>query len=200
MRLAEMDNIKLMLVGLAVLLSTGCAIKPPTSSDYDTEYDFTQLKTYSWIQAPSDDKVKTLDNKRQKNAIETMLNRKGFSKSKEGVKADFLLKTHSVTDKKVNIDRFYQTWGYHPFYHPNVLSPHFSHWPYNSSTIVREHKVGTLVLDIVDPVNKQVIWRGSVSKPLGIYRNRSPEERATIALSNAEHMLASFPPQKVISE
>ena len=108
--------------------------------------------------------------------------------------------TAVVTDKKVNIDRFYQTWGYHPFYHPNVLSPRFSHWPNNSSTIVREYKVGTLVLDIVDPVNKQVIWRGSVTKPLGIYRNRSPEERATIALSNAEFMLASFPPQKVISE
>jgi len=176
-----------------------CAIKPPTSVDYDTSYDFTKLKTYAWI-VESDDKVKTLDNKRQKNAIETMLNRKDFSKLGNASKADFLLKTHSVTDKKVNIDRFYQTWGYHPFYHPNVLSPRFSHWPNNSSTIVREHKIGTLVLDIVDPINKQVIWRGSVSKPLGIYRNRSPEERATIALSNAEHMLASFPPQKVISE
>ena len=195
-----MKSIKLMIVGLASLLTFACSITPPTSSDYDTDYDFSKLKTYAWIAGAADDTVKTLDNKPQKNAIETMLNRKGFSKSAEVTKADFLLKTHSVSDKKVNIDRFYQNWGYHPFYHPNVLSPHFSHWPNNSSTIVREYKIGTLVLDIVDPVNKQVIWRGSVSKPLGIYQNRSPEERATIELSNAEHMLASFPPQKIISK
>jgi hypothetical protein len=188
---------KFFFVGLLSILILGCVMKPPVSSDYDTNYDFSQLKTYSWITSNNVDIVSTLDNKRQKNAIETMLNRKGFSKIDDNTKADFLLKTHSVTDKKVNIDRFHQTWGYHPFYHPNVLGPHFSHWPNNSSTIVREYKIGTLVLDIVDPNKKQVIWRGSFSKPLGIYLNKTPEERATIALSDAELMLANFPPQNI---
>jgi hypothetical protein len=177
---------------------TACAIKPPTSSDYDTSFDFSQLKTYAWISAEStnddSDKVMTLDNKRQINAIETILNQKGFNKLKSVAKADFLLKTHNVTDKKVNVDRFYQTWGYHPFYHPNVIAPRFGAWPHATSTSVREYKVGTLVLDIVDRKTKQVVWRGSVSKPLDIYNNRTPEERSTIAMSNAKHMLMSFPP------
>ena len=193
-----MFRAKILLSFILVIGLTACVIKPPVSNDYDTTFDFSKLKTYAWIKSESKQKVTTLDNKRQKNAIESMLNRKGFSKQSDTNQADFVLKTHSVTDKKVNIDRFYQIWGYHPFYHPNVLSPHFSHWPNNSSTIVREYKIGTLVLDIVDPKGKQVIWRGSVSKPLGIYKNRSPEERATIALSNAENMLENFPPQLIV--
>ncbi len=188
-----MFRAKFSIILLSVFWLSACAIKPPVSTDYDTTFDFSGLKTYGWI-APSDDVVSTLDNKRQKNAIETALNLKGFSKVAGDEKADFLLKTHSVTDKKVNVDRFYQTWGYHPFYHPNVIGPHFTGWPHSSSTSVREYKIGTLVLDIVDPAKKQVIWRGSVSKPLGIYNNRTPEERMTLAMSNAEHMLANFPP------
>lgn len=181
------------IIALIITLLSACAIKPPTTSDYDTNFDFSQLKTYAWIEAKEGEKVSTLDNKRQANAIETMLNRKGFNKVSVA-DADFLLKTHTVTDKKVDVDRFYSTWGYHPFYHPNVVYPHWGGWPHNSTTIYRERKIGTLVLDIVDPKKKQVIWRGTVAKPLGIYKNRTPEERASIALSNAEHMLNTFPP------
>lgn len=181
-------------LGLILVLLTGCAAKPRVTSDYDSNFDFSSLKTYAWIKAQDENKVSTLDGKRQANAIETMLNRKGFKKSADGESADFLLKTHTVTDKKVDIDRFYRTWGYHPFYHPNVMYPYFYGWPHNSTTIVREQKIGTLVLDIVDPDKKQVIWRGTIAKPLSIYEDRTPEERATIALANAEHMLASFPP------
>ncbi|TQV76579.1 DUF4136 domain-containing protein [Aliikangiella marina] len=183
-------SLKGFLLGMTLLMVSGCVVKPPTTSDYDTSYDFSQLKTYAWIKDKSPNKVATLDNKRQENAIETMLNRKGFQKVSDTQKADFLLKTHTVTDKKVDVDRFVSTWGYHPFY-----NPFFDPYPRNSTTIVREQKIGTLILDIVDPKQKQVIWRGTVAKPLGIYRNRTPEERATIAMSNAEHMLMTFPPQ-----
>lgn len=177
---------------LSVVVS-GCAIKPPTTYDYDTSYNFASLKSYAWI-VGEEVKVGTLDGKRQKNAIETVLNRKGFVKASSAEQADFLLKTHTVTDKKVDVDRFYRSWGYHPYFHPVVIHPHFAGLPHNTTTIVREYKVGTLVLDIVDPSQKQVIWRGTVAKPLGIYKNRSPEERATIAMSNATHMLTQFPP------
>ena len=174
------------------LLVAGCAIKPPTSYDYDTSYDFSKLKSYAWIKS-DEEKVSTLDNKRQINSIETVLNQKGFVKSSDVSKADFLLKTMVVTDKKVDVDRFYQSFGYHPFFNPAFQ--HWPHpWPHSSTTSVREYKIGTLVLDIVDASLKQVIWRGSVSKPLDIYKNRSPEERSSIALSNTQHMLSAFPP------
>ncbi len=183
-----------------ITVISSCAIKPPTTSDYDTAYNFSKLRNYAWIQPTDSEKVATLDNRRQVNAIETVLNQKGFNKVNDAEKADFLLKTHMVTDKKVDVDRFYSTWGYHPFFHPNVAYPSFHGWPSNSTTVVTERKVGTLVLDIVDPEKKQVIWRGTVESPLGIYSNRTPEERATIELKNANAMLETFPPGKVIAK
>lgn len=177
-----------MSVALVFLLSA-CAVKPPVSIDYDTTYDFERLKNYAWI-LPEEGKVATLDNKRQTTSIETLLNNKGFNRVDNVADADFLLKTHTITDKKTDVERFYRTWGYYPFYYPHHVG-----WPHNTSTSIREYKIGTLVLDIVDPEKKQVIWRGSVSKPLGIYKNRTPEERMQIAMSNAKHMLDNFPPK-----
>ncbi len=181
---------KLLCVMCLVVMVSACQIRPPVTADYDTQYDFKQLKSYAWVVAKDTDKVSTLDSKRQNNAIETMLNRKGFSKAKDVKSADFLLKTHMITDKKTDVDSFYRLWGYHPFPFHHPLG-----WPHNTTTtVVREYEVGTFVLDIVDPVKKQVIWRSSISRKLGIYANRTPEERDTIALLNAEYMLEGFPP------
>ena len=173
-----------------LLVLVSCKISPPISVDYDTQYNFANLKSYAWIKAKDSNKVKTLDGKRQAAAIETILNRKGFRKLVNTSQADFLLKTHTITDKKTDVDAFFTMWGYYPYYHP-------LNWPHRSSaTVTREYEIGTLVLDIVDREKKEVVWRGSISRKLGIYSNKSPEERATIALRNAEFLLESFPPSK----
>jgi len=179
-----------LLTGLLLALN-GCKISPPISVDYDTNYNFSKLRSYAWVVPKESLKVTTLDNRRQINAIETILSRKGFEKTTEFKNADFLLKTHTVTDKKTDVDAFFRTWGYYPFYHPLG-------WPHRgTTTVAREYEIGTLVLDIVDANKKEVIWRGSISRKLGIYTNRTPEERATIALRNAEFLLESFPPKEI---
>jgi len=171
-------------IGLILVLSS-CKISPPVTTDYDVNYDYSKLTHYAWLGSKESSKVLTLNNRRQINAIETILNRKGFDKGNEHAKPNFLLRIHTITDKKTDVDTFYQIWGYH---HPHYF------WPNRyAGIVVREYEIGTLVLDIVDPVKKEVIWRGSVSRKLGIYTNRTPEERASIALTNADFLLASFP-------
>jgi len=183
----------LIIMSLLTVLSA-CKISPPVTTDYDTQYDYSKLRTYAWVLQKEPAEVTTLEDRRQINAIETVLNRKGFNKTKSLVKPDFLIRTHTVTDKKVDVNTFYDIWGYYPYY------SHYYGPNYFSNTVVREYEVGTLVMDIVDPVKKEVIWRGSVSSKIGIYRNRTPEERASVALNNANYMLASFPPGKAVSE
>lgn len=191
----KLNSLKYFCALCTIVALSACKIRPPVTSDYDLQYNYSQLKSYAWVLVKEDNKVSTLENRRQVNAIETILNRKGFDKAAQYDQADFLLRTHSVTDKKVDVDLFYRTWGYHPygFHHPIG-------WPHNmNTTIMREYEVGTLILDIVDPLKKEVIWRGSVSRKLGVYSNRSPEERMTLALSNAEFLLESFPPGKQVN-
>lgn len=192
-----MIYIKRLSLVFVYLLLASCAIKPPVTSDYDTAYDFSPLKTFAWIESKDLKKVSTLTNKRQITAIETLLLNKGFSKASNKDNADFLLKTHTVTDKKVDVDRFYNTWGYYPFYDGDFFHPAFYGPQHSSTTVVRERKIGTLILDIVDPKKKQVIWRGTVAKPLGIYKNRTPEERMKIVMSNAQYLLETFPPKPI---
>ena len=182
-------RIKALIVASVLTLLSACKISPPITVDYDINYDYSNLRSYAWAIPKDASKVTTLDNRRQIIAIETNLNRKGFNKIEDSSQADFLLRTHTITDKKTNIDSFYSIWGYHPYsYH------HFYGWPHHATTVIREYEVGTLVLDIVDPIKKEVIWRGSVSRKLGIYQNRTHEERESIALTNATFLLESFPP------
>lgn len=184
---------KTVVVVVLSIVLTACKIIPPTSADYDLSYDFSNLKSYAWVVKDEENQqeISTLRGRRQINAIETELTRKGFIKLIENIEsADFLLRTHTITDKKVDVDAFYNTWGYYPF---GFYDPYA--WPRRaSSTISREYEIGTLVLDIIDNARKEVIWSGSVSRKLGIYNNRTPAERASIALKNAAHLLQSFPP------
>ena len=176
-----------------LVLASGCSLKSRVNVDYDSKYNFSNLKTYAWISAGEKGKVSTLERQRQNAAIEAVLNQKGFVKVESDKNADFLLKTHTIVDKKVDVDRFYTTWGYHPFYYPHYYYPHGA-WPHGSKTVVSERKVGTLVLDIVDPKKKQVIWQGAISNPLGIYSNRSPQQRNNATFKQMRALLAGFPP------
>lgn len=185
-----------------IMLMAGCAVSPSITTDFDTSYDFTSLKTYRWVENDGQ-KAISLNRKREMNAIESVLNRKGFRKVTKTLKADFLIKTHTVVDKKINIDQFYSVWEHNPYFQPYFPShgsvyPHLSNWPQASTTVVREIKVGTLVLDIVDSVEKAVIWRGTVANSLNRDKRFSPEERNTKALKNAEAMLVNFPPLKPV--
>lgn len=189
-----MERMKLkavMLVCLLTLLS-GCKITPPVTTDYDGSYDFSKLRSYAWVAAKDPSKASTLESRRQINAIETILNRKGFTKIDLQSSPDFLIRTHTIKDKKISVNSYYNTWGYYPYYYP------YYHGGLNyNNTFAREYEVGTLVLDIVDPIKKEIVWRGSVSRKLGVYTNRTPEERNTLAFTNAEYLLVSFPPSAV---
>jgi len=173
-------------VYLTLLLALGgCTIAPTVILDYNTGFDFSQFKSYQWLKNKDEDKVITLEQRRDINAIETMLNRKGFTKAKQSADADFLLSIQTVTDKKTNIDSFYRGFGYYPL-----------GWPaYNTTTFIREYEVGTLILDVIDASKKEVVWRGTIASRLSLNKKLTPEQRASKALKHAEILLIPFPPK-----
>ncbi|MDQ7048496.1 MAG: DUF4136 domain-containing protein [Enterobacterales bacterium] len=170
---------------IVLLALSGCRIAPTVILDYDTGFDFSQFKSYRWLENKDQDKVITLDERRNINAIESTLNRKGFTKAKQSDDADFLLSIQTVTDKKTNVDSFYRGWGYYSL-----------GWPaYNTTTYIREYEIGTLVLDVIDASKKEVVWRGTIASRIGINKNLTPDQRASKALKYAEILLIRFPPK-----
>lgn len=129
-------------VGLFVVV--GCS---PISvkTDYDREVNFAQYRTFKWMPFPENDsgrriKPNSLMDKRIRRAVERELQAKGYEIIESG-KADALLAYHVGVQQKVDVS----TWGYRPWHR---------------RTYVHRYKEGSLIVDVVDPRMKQLIWRG----------------------------------------
>ena len=57
---------------------------------------------------------------------------------------------------------------------------------------MQQYEEGTLILDIVDPKNKQLIWRGSAQDE--VHFKSSPEKDQTQLNEAVRMMLQTFPP------
>ena len=176
----------LSVIMLSYLVSSCSSIT--VKKDYDPSVDFSKYKTYKWGTAsdPNDVLLKNpLILKRVYEAIDLTLGKKGFKKVDSD--PDFLVYPHGATKQKTDI----QSWGYG-----------YGGWwgagPYGSwggGTIdVNQYTEGTLVVDMVDKSNNQLVWRGVGQGAVG---NPSTPEESTKNINKViEQILKDFPPQK----
>ncbi|RMF57941.1 MAG: DUF4136 domain-containing protein, partial [Calditrichaeota bacterium] len=133
-------------LSLLILLS-GCS---PISvrTDYDREVDFAHYRTFKWMPRAKQKKargvpVSPLVDKRIRRAVERELASKGYVISQSG-RADALLAYHVVVHQHMDVT----AWGYG-----------YRGWRYPRYR-ARRYREGTLIVDIVDPVEKKLVWRG----------------------------------------
>jgi hypothetical protein len=124
-------------------LLTGCSTVQ-VETDYDRSVDFTQYKTYRWIPHVKGTEDNPLMNDQLirshvVNSVNAYMAQKGYVKIEDGT-PDFLLAYFFTARNRVDVTHHY---GY---YYP--------------STSVHKYKEGTLILDVVDASEKQLIWRG----------------------------------------
>jgi hypothetical protein len=181
------------LVVLLVLVAACASIR--VSTDYNPAYDFTQLKTYSWMDtgtAPSSDARINNDIvvARVRSAIEKVLAAKGYTQV-EGASADFQVSWLGAINKKLRIDtidHFYSPYGYgalarDPYWRGGMRT-----------TTASEYEEGTLIIDILDPVQHKLIWRSIGTDRLEgstdpAKANRNMDEAVTA-------IMRDFPPVK----
>ncbi|MBW2272631.1 MAG: DUF4136 domain-containing protein [Deltaproteobacteria bacterium] len=179
-------------VAAALLMggALGCS-SLSVNSDWDSEEDFSRLRTYMWLPGPQ---PKTgdirLDNPlldtRLRQAIDYQFATQGYEKIKSG-QPDFRVGYHLSTQKKLDVrtvNNYYgygwgAGWGYAPMGY--------------SDTYVDEYDMGTVILDIVDTKLNRLVWRGSASGRLR--KKSSPEENEKDAREVAKAILERFPPK-----
>ena len=127
----------------AMILITGCS-SVQIETDYNREVDFTKYNSYRWIPHIEGTENNPLMNDpliegHVKSAVNSELAKKGYTKLEEG-HPDFLVAWYFTARNRVDVTHSYGYWY-----------PH---------TSVYKYKEGTLVIDIVDRVDKQLIWRG----------------------------------------
>jgi hypothetical protein len=135
-----------------VLLFASASFAQQVKTDYDRGTDFSRYKTYSW------EKVQTQDQlwvDRIKEAVNAALAAKGLTPVGSG--GDISVVAIEMTKNQRTLNTFYDGFG--------------GGWRGgggfgNATTTVDNYKVGTLVVDLFDANNKNLIWRGSSSDTL----------------------------------
>ncbi|MBI5138026.1 MAG: DUF4136 domain-containing protein [Nitrospirae bacterium] len=172
---------------LAALLATAalcaaCAATVQVRTDYDDSADFSRYATYSWMgedvrplkqlerMGPAGD---SLVRKRLQRAVGEALSSKGFREVRES-QADLLVAFHLAVRHKVDVTDL-------PYRHPH-------NWAYH--TQVTYYDEGTLVIDLIDREQRQLVWRGTATQVLAD-DNAASRERIDRAVAE---IIARFPP------
>jgi hypothetical protein len=154
---------KLTAVLLTSLLISLSAHAEKPQIQWDKQYDFSKVKTFKW-QAPASPSLAEKDpfmHNFIQSAIETKLTEAGLTKT-DGM-PDVYVTYHGSTENEVQLqsDSFgygigaYGTgaWGMHGYGFAG---------PVSTTTRVVNYEKGTLVVDLWDPTQKQLVWRGTV--------------------------------------
>ena len=113
-----------------------------------------------------------------KRTVDAELAARGYQKVDEN--PDFKIGWHGSIDQKMDVQTINSYYGYYwdPWY-----APYYG--PSYPSTYVHEYEEGTLVVDIWEPDDQQLVWRGTVS---GILLSDKPEKTQKNVLKAIEAM------------
>jgi hypothetical protein len=175
-------------VFLFVALAGGCTTLP-VSVDYDPSVSFSELRTFAFLpdpppQSPAAQLHNGLVDGRVSRAIRQQMEARGFEEVAAD-EANFLVSHHIGTKRGFEV-RTIQT------------AHHYSrrHWSTSGvpHTSVIEYERGTLLIDILLPAERTLVWSGSASARL---RERSsPAQREQRINDAVARILERFPPDQ----
>jgi len=140
-------------VAVLFLLSSTLALAQKTSVDYDRTANFANYHTYMWENSPNP--AKGAWNQRIIDAIDKQLQAKGLTKVNANPDV-WVVYSNSIRTEKQVVGVGYglgPAWG-----SDNGMAPAFH------NTFITQ--VGTLVVELADTKDKQLLWRGSVSNTI----------------------------------
>ena len=163
-------------LGVALVLVVA-AFAGEVKTDYDRGADFHQFHTFYWETVRTSDQL-WVD--RIKTAVDSALTAKGWTRVDSG--GDVAVLAIEMTHSQQTLNTFYDDFG--------------GGWRWGggfgtSTTDVETYKVGTLVVDLFNAKDKNLLWRGSASDTLS---NKSSSNIKNLDKS-VQKMFAHFPPE-----
>jgi hypothetical protein len=196
-----MRALKRFLTVILVVALGGCTTME-ISTDYDPSADFSRLRTYDWLPGPQgsadDPRIDhSLLDGRIRSAVERQLAAQGYEKQTSGG-PDFWIGYRAAVEKKLDVIAFDDYARYGPMggpgYRPGSgLAYGHQAWIGSPPPHVFEYDEGTLVLDIVDPTTRKLLWRGSAQAEVNL--SAAPEKKREKINEAVRRMLERFPPR-----
>jgi hypothetical protein len=180
---------KLIMALIGIALLAGCS-SYDIKYDYDMDSNFNSFKTYKWIPKMVSDtsgnattaiQSNTLLDKRIHSAVDAQMAAKGFTPTEDN--PDVFVVYHTGLKDKVDVT----DWGY---------TYAGSYWGggLGRNVDVYQYTEGTLIVDIVNASNKQLVWRGSAT---GVVEpGRTPEQMEARVNDVVSRIFDNYPPKK----
>ena len=147
-----------------VLLATAPAFAAKVFIDYDRNADLSSYKSFQYVKHPEDAASNQLLDGRIQAGLEAMLEDAGMQQVESG--ADLLATYHVVTKDRTQLTTTgFNTgrgWGRAGRGGMGMGSMGMS----TATTTATTYTDGTLVVDILDPATKTLVWRGSATQTL----------------------------------
>ena len=208
-----MKDVKVLIFCMfSLVVLSSCSSKLNISTDYSDETDFSNYQFYRWYIIEDDKKAKEkhaasgiMDNRIRTN-IEEQLAAKGMSKNENG-KANFFVNYSVTTVDEVDVEQYNTysgysrnySWygggygyGYRSGYHRGGVTMTMTGIP-SEETEIQRYKKGTLIVDIIDPIEDTLVWRGAANGRLP-EKKLSKKELDTAVSSIVTQLMENFPP------
>jgi len=173
------------IVLLAALALAPAAFAEKPNIQWDKEYDFSHIKTFAWqdAAAPSLAQSDPFMHKFIADEIEKRLTAAGLTKAAAGAAPDVWVTYHgSVMDNvQLQSDSFGYGFGGYGMGGWGMYG-YGAAGPVSTTTRVVNYPEGTLVVDIIDPMKKELVWRGSTTPILISDSNDKTEKNISKAL------------------
>ncbi|HZC43543.1 MAG TPA: DUF4136 domain-containing protein [Acidobacteriaceae bacterium] len=180
-------------ITLAVLAlsALGAAGAQDVRYNFDKKTDFSKFKTYKWVDIKDAAKVNSLVDQEIKQAVDTQLAAKGLTKT-DGDNPDLLVGYQAAVGQEKQFTSYNSSWGYGGGYRYGGWyggGPSSGFSTGQTSTIY----VGQVAVDMYDPSNKDLVWRGVVSKTID---QKAKPEKQTKNLNKAmAKLFKKYPPE-----
>ncbi len=178
-------------LGLIAALAVGCS-SIQANYDYDPTADFTKFKTYAWMERATttgtgggEVRPGDMTDKRIKLAVNTQLAEKGLTEDTRN--PDLLLAYYAGIEQKVDVT----DWGYRSYGGWYGYGSGYGGY-YGRDVSVYYYDQGTIVIDMVDVADQELVWRGVVTDY--VTQSNSPQQKEQKINEAIMLILMNYPP------
>ena len=174
------------------LLAAGAALGQDVRYNFDKNADFSKFKTYKWVAIKDAPKINDLTEKQIIDAVDAELATKGLSKVSDE-SANLFIGYQAAVGQEKQFTSYSSDWGYGGGWYRGGWyggAGGMSTTTGQTSTIY----VGQLAVDMYDPANHDLVWRGVASKTIN--PKAKPEKQEKNLAKAVKKLLKNYPPPR----
>lgn len=157
--------------------------------NFASDVNFGKFKSYKWVQIKGADQPNQLVDQQVKTTFDEELAKKGLTKT-TGDAADLLVGYQVSLNQEKEMTSFDSGWGYGPGWGGGWYG--YGGGGGITTATTSTIQIGQIDLDMYDPMEKKLVWRGTASKTLDT--KAKPEKRQKNLTKGIAKLLKNYPP------